>query len=433
MKALKLRLLPSEEQYQILDEMFNKWAAICTRMSYKSVPKESLAPKDSSHGIWFNKTQLNQAETDIKDLKRAMQKQAEQKEQELEKIQDRYTTISEMLRDESKKDRYPGKPSNFRPKEYVISGFLRTKFHTQNYWQKELEKLERARTKREKTIEKINKGNIYFKPKRIGLWPTSFSISFASKKLVIEAFPKSDTFQKPIEIYMVTEPLQPIIGKGQGLSSQKSKDYISRSIKQFITFSIHSRFFGMNDTEKRLMRSKINKNIILYRKKNFTYEDMIKVLENKVKRNFKQHEKDVFYNEFDKFSKDKNNEFSRSYLELIENLSNELKQRKLYLLNKKFLSLDKKIKDIEKITNSSIDSTIIKKEFQILIDNVDNYGMNYQYSREYTNCIICLADILYNKKDVFKVNKYPILIRKPINILIIIQYGKKAACCFAER
>lgn len=420
MKALKLKLLPTKEQQQILDEMFNKWASICTRMSYKNIEKEKIAPPDNGNGIWFNKTQLNQAETDVKDLKKAMQKQAEQKERELEKIKDRYRVISETLRNNDKRDIDPRKSSNFRPKEYVSAGLLKTKFHTQNYYQKELENLERAMTKREKTIGKIKKGNIYFKPKRIGLWPTSFSLSFTGKKFVLKTFPRGDAYQKPIEIYMVTEPLQPVIGKDRGLSSQKSKDYISHSIKQFITFSLHSRFFGMNDTEKILMKLKINKNIILYRKKNFTSDGMLKVLENKVKRSFEQNEKELFYSEFNKFSTNKNNEFSKLYLELIEKLSNELKERKLALLNKKFLSLDQKIKDIKKIINNDIDSTIIKKEFQMFKRNVDNYVVNYHYSEEYVNYMLHLTDILYNKKDVFDVNKYPILIRKPIN-----RYRKK--------
>ena len=145
--------------------MFNKWAAICTRMSYRNISKEDLAPKGNSQGIWFNKTQLNQAESDIKDLRRAMQKQSEQKEQELEKIGDRYRVISETIKDNDKKDIDPRKPSNFRPKEYVSAGLLKTKFHTQNHYQREMESLKRAMIKREKTIEKIKRGNIYFKPK----------------------------------------------------------------------------------------------------------------------------------------------------------------------------------------------------------------------------------------------------------------------------
>ena|SRR3989338_4274064 len=166
MKALKLKIIPTSEQYSILDEMFKKWASLCTRMSFKNIEIEKLHPPGNATGIWFSKSQLHQAKTDISDLQNALKELGSQKKRELERIQFRRTELKEMLDDPTKRDALPNKPSNFRPKTWVVKGLLKTRYHLVKHWEKEIEKLCRIIEKKEKTLKKITKGRIRIKPKK---------------------------------------------------------------------------------------------------------------------------------------------------------------------------------------------------------------------------------------------------------------------------
>jgi len=67
-KALKLKLMPEDEQYLILNEMFNKWASICNRYNRYAYQmkmgedniKSILNPKLDANILQFSKTQVNQ-------------------------------------------------------------------------------------------------------------------------------------------------------------------------------------------------------------------------------------------------------------------------------------------------------------------------------------------------------------------------------------
>src|SRR3990167_5034419 len=117
MKALVLQIKPTKKQYGLLDEAFNKWASICNRISLKGKTKDDLRPNSNfKDKIQFSSTQLNQAETDISDLQRAMKGLKRQKEEELTSLKERYETINNALNDDTKREFNPQKSSNIRPK-----------------------------------------------------------------------------------------------------------------------------------------------------------------------------------------------------------------------------------------------------------------------------------------------------------------------------
>ena len=186
MKAIKLKLAPSKTQYRILNEMFGKWASICNRYNKYSKTldendiKEKLKPKENLSTIQFSQTQTNQqAKKDNADHIRGMQKLGEQKKDELRKSEERKLTISDALKNRERREINPQKPSAIRPRGWF-------KFHTHNYWNKEIERLDRQIKKKQKTIEKIEKGIIYFKPKKISLWSNCFRINFKQNKLLLK-------------------------------------------------------------------------------------------------------------------------------------------------------------------------------------------------------------------------------------------------------
>ena len=352
-KALKLKLDPAEDQYKILDEMFGKWASICTRMSFKNLGHEYFNPPENSKGIWFSKTQLNQAQTDIKDLRGALEQSLKQKTSELEKHTKRQKEILETINDSEKKDIMVSKPTNFRPKSWVDKGFLRTKYHTLNYWQKELEKLNHAIDKKTKTVEKIKRGRIELKPKRITLHQASFLVNFGEKKLILKPFHKADGILKELSVDFISEPLQPLIGKEGGESSKKSKEYLSKSLLDYITYSLESLFFGMNRAEEMLLKAKNP----------------------------------------DKVAK-----------------------RDQKLKNKKE-SLETKKKALAKMIGRSltkIEDEIINKEFNAYFERIlTNPGT--KHDKKYLELLGQLSVEINNKKGLVSLNKYPIIIRKPIN------------------
>src|SRR3989344_1885150 len=263
-RAIKLKLDPTKNQYKLLNEMFWKWASLANRFSQKGASKETLAPKDGTQKIQFNATQLNQIKKDVDDLRGAMEKQGKQKERLLIQIQERLLTISEILRDDSKKEKDPHRPQNFRP-------FGWRRFHTSAYWSSEASKLTRQVDRVRRTIERIKAGKINFKPKRIGLWSSTYKINFLKKKINISPL-KSKSF----ELDLITEPQQKIIGKEGGKSVANSKKYLDDSIKSLLIFAIKSRLFGLNNKDKPLFENIITPNLVRYHKKGQEQENFKK-------------------------------------------------------------------------------------------------------------------------------------------------------------
>lgn len=362
MKALKLKLAPTDEQYKILDEMFNKWASICTRMSRKNASHEAFNPPEDAKGIWFSKTQLNQAQTDIGDLKGALQRSAEQKQRALDRDLRRRDEILNAIKDEASRDIDIKRPKNFRPKLWVEHGLLKTKYHTLHYWQSEIKKLERALDKKQKTIEKIRRGRIVLKPKRITLHQNSFLLSFGGKKVILKPFHKSKDILESLELQLITEPVQPKVGVNGGKSSYQSTKYLTESTREYLAYAIHSMFFGMNRAEELLLKAKnpdkiIKKNEILKRKKE-SFNEKRKNLEKILGRSLNAGEIESISKEFIRFFEalEKGNSSSpnKDYLELVRMLSNELKDKKeTFSINKYPILIRKPINKykLKKLTN----------------------------------------------------------------------------------
>lgn len=416
MLALKLKIEPTRKQYKLFDEMFKKWASICNRISSKGKIKETLNPETSDKNqVMFNATQLNQSEKDVNDLRRAMQGLKKQKIVELNELKERRIKIYDAITKEECKERDKQKTSNFRPKNWI-------KFHTPKHWNNELEKLNKQIKKKQQTIEKINAGKIYFKPKRVGLWSNSFMFNFGDKKLLIRPFEN-----KEIIVTIITEPKQKIIGKKGGKSSQKGRDYMKKSIINFLIFALHSKLFGLNSKDKPLFYYKISENVIKTFKKNDSFDDfyneITKNIEKKVNQKLTDEEKKTIQQELSsvwqikEYDLRKNFELSKEYLECIKILSEKLKERQLKRLKELRKSFQDKVSLLKKEFNDVISKQqedIILDESKKVFDNLAEFK-KAQHSEEYVNTLNELAKHQFEKKEFIHINKYPILIRKPLN------------------
>lgn len=469
MKALKLKLAPTDEQYKILDEMFNKWASLCNRynrytyqkkMNEKDI-KEMLKPTKDTQIMQFSETQTNQkTKKDNADLIRAMKESKKQKEKELEKLQERRNTINDALIKEECREINPKRPTNIKPKGWF-------KFHTFNYWKTEVEKLDRQIKMKKKTIEKIEGGKIYFKPKRVGLWSNSFKIGFKSRKLLLKPFANSNE----LSVDIITKPIQPHKG-----SSLRSKEFIERGIKDFLIFSLHSNFFGLANDEKPLIMYRVIEERIIPKRdekykeahsggagiKDFNdrVEEFTDSVERKIGRTLNSDENKIIFNEkeklwygnndlkqiFDIFdtinelkkksypsqeekaiikelenkARIKRNELlSPSFLELIKNLKNELLKRKRDILDVKYEKFPKKINELIDLLGTEFIEEDIRNK--ILDEGTKAFAepesfCDYKFSSEYVGFLEAAAEYLANKKDgSYSINKYPILFRKPTN------------------
>ncbi len=468
MKALTLKIEPEEEQYKTFDEMFKKWASLCNRynrytykkkMDEKDI-KEVLKPKKDTQIMQFSETQTNQkTKKDNTDLIRAMKESKKQKEKELEKLQERRNTINDALTKEECREINPQRPTNIKPKGWF-------KFHTFNYWVSEVKKLDKQTEKKQKTISKIEKGRIHFKPKRVGLWSNSFKISFKSGKLLLKPFANSNE----LSVDVITKPIQPHKG-----SSLRSKEFLERGIKDFLIFSLHSNFFGLANDEKYLITYNIIEERIIPKKNEKYKEDKVEnagfeeyndriksfidSIEMKIGRNLNTNEKEIIADEkeslwrkdndlkqiFDIF--DKLNELkkksnlsqeeinaikelenkarikrsellSSSFLELIKNLKKDLLKRKQELLNVKYEKITDKIKNLEDLIETKItddDKKTILNDGKKAFLEPDKFN-DYNFSNEYIRLLGKISEYLANKKEgVYSINKYPILFRKPTN------------------
>jgi IS605 OrfB family transposase len=346
MLALKLKLDPTSEQMVILDKMFWKWASICSRISAGQATQEELAPPENANGIWFSKTQLNQANTDVKDLVLALKKSAEQKKRSLRRDEKRATEIREAIDNPEKRDINPARTSTFRIKEWVQkTGNLAQKYHTLKKWKGELKKLEKAIQKRKQTIETIERGRIRFKPTRITLHKNSFLVSFGKKFVMLKPFAKGT--QPNLEIKLVTEPIQATTGSKGGLSSARSKEFLRRGMVNFISFALDKLFFGMNDAEKMLLKAKKPDKVLKKEQKVAKKKEKFKTKASELKkmlgRDLTPSEEQVLSQENEKFFADVSAYSpSNKYKELLQQLALELFNRNEYFNPQKYVILVRK-------------------------------------------------------------------------------------------
>ena len=464
MKSLKLQIIPTKNQYNLLDEMFGKWASIVNRYNQyayskkleKGVIKEKLKPRYDIQTIQFSETMVNQrAKKDNAYLKRAMEEQGKQKEDELNRLEERKLIIGGMLNNKDEMEINPQKPANIRPKGWF-------KFHTINHWQEEYEKLEKQINRKKKTIKKIEEGRIYFKPKRVSFWSNNWKINFKSKKLMLNPSNSPDLI-----LDLITEPMQP-----HKNSSLRSKQFLESQINDFLHFSIHSNFFGMakdegpllkfniydkfvipkseerfpkkeSEESKKLdafnkrfdkyysetLKKKIGRNLtskeisVIDGEKTRIWGEVNKLKEikrtiseiNEIKKQTHLSEKSMLLKEkWKRINQVQRELLSKEYLDLISILRNELTDKKKDLLIKKYSKFDEKIIKLKKDYNLKFDEKIIKEEGEKAFSNPDEFS-KYLFSDSYLKLIDEITKSLIMYKGFLDLNKYPIVFRKPTN------------------
>ena len=343
MLSLKLKLNPTDEQTNQLDKMFWKWASICSRMSIKKADKEELSPPANSQGIWFSKTQLNQARTDVNDLVSALKKSAEQKKRVLQKLEDSIKEIRDAIENVASRDPNPDKPSNFRIKKWVErTNNLNQKYHTLKYWQERLEQSETRLQKQKQTVETIERGRVHFKPKKITIHQNEFSLNFASSKIILTPFNKSGTGLKQLEVHIITAPIQQSRG-----SSAKSALYMKTGINSFLVFAINQSLFGFNRAGTALLKARkpeklIKKDHYLAKKQQTLLKDTKKI-EKMLSRNLTDKELEIFKAEQSKLFQDVITYTpSLDYINTLNNIAKELSQADHYFKPNKYIVLVRK-------------------------------------------------------------------------------------------
>jgi IS605 OrfB family transposase len=343
MLSLKLKLNPTDEQTNQLDKMFWKWASICSRMSIKKADKEKLSPRANSEGIWFSKTQLNQARTDVNDLVSALKKSAEQKKRTLQKQENSTKEIRDAIGNIANRDQNPDKPSNFRIKKWVEkTNNLNQKYHTLKYWQARLEQSEKRLQKQKQTVETIERGRVHFKPKKITIHQNEFSLNFANSKIMLTPFNKSGTGLKQLEVRIITAPIQ----KSSG-SSAKSALYMKTGINSFLVFAINQSLFGFNRAGAALLKAKkpeklIKKDQYLAKKQQALLKDTKKI-EKMLNRKLTANELEIFKAEQIKLFQNITTYIrSPEYINTLNNIAAELLTLDHYFKPNKYVVLVRK-------------------------------------------------------------------------------------------
>lgn len=352
MLSIKLKLNPTIDQANQLDKMFWKWAAICSRMSIKKVENKKLFPPINSDGIWFSKTQLNQAKTDVNDLVLALKKSAEQKKRTLQKQENSAKDIKDAIEDVNNRDPNPNRPSNFRIKKWVNkTNNLKQNYHTLKHWQNRFAELEKKLQKQKKTIEKIEAGKIHFKPKRISIHQNEFFLNFANSKILLTPFNKFGNGVKQLEVSIITAPIQQLTG-----SSAKSAVYMKEGINNFLVFAINQSLFGFNRGLTALLKAKKPEKLL---KKEECLNKKRQAFSNDTKKIEKMLNRKLTENEVNIFKVEQNRLFENiityiptlNYINLLNNLAAELIKVNHYFKPNKYILLVRKPINRYKIKN----------------------------------------------------------------------------------
>jgi len=367
MLALKLKIIPTEKQAEILDAMFWKWASICSRMakmkkmmSIKEIREELSRKTPSNSDIWFSKTQLWQAKDNVENHKKALKNFEKRQESVLDKLKNKVKDIKEAIDDESKRDIDPNDSSKFRIKAWIKEGNLNSsKFYTLKKWQKFLQEDEKRVKKIESTIEKLKKGNIVFSPTKISLHKDEYSINFGSSKLLLNFFykynkksginlmdqleNKFNEFQNGLKI--IFSPLQPIRG-----SSKRSAEFLRNNIINFLMYSLYAKLFGIPRSIKALKKSNKDENKLKLeeklKKKMSSFNETIKEFEKMIGRKLSDNESKILNDESKKFfeiiKSDNKHIPSEECLKLLKDISEEIYNSNIDFKPYKYLILIRK-------------------------------------------------------------------------------------------
>jgi IS605 OrfB family transposase len=249
--SLKLKLLPSKEQAARLDEAFGKWASLCNRVVAGADIKE-LAPR-SAPGLQFSKTQLHQVQKDVNEHKEALSRFAKRKEWERQKEEERRDRIVRVLQDPASREYEKPDSRKFRLKPDPERPWtLKTKYKTEAKYRGDLKESKRKIKRIQKTVDKIKKGKITFKPRRIGLWNSSYRVSFAPERAKVLLSPFAGKTHA-MEIPIVVQPEKPA---KKSASQAASFAYLQKAIQEFLAFSLRRKLAGMSSSQRALSRAK---------------------------------------------------------------------------------------------------------------------------------------------------------------------------------
>ncbi len=349
--ALKLKLEPDVEQQEQLNRIFWTWASICNQISLGGKKKDDLRPKSEDGGEWFNSTQLNCAETDVKDLKKALERSAQRLTFEISRLGKRKSDFEEAIRDPGNRKPNPEKASLFVPKAWSDAGLLKAKYHTEKYYKSRVRELARLMDKKNGTLEKINRGNIKFKPTRLTLMYSNIRVSFGGEKIRLSVLDE----KPPAEIRLVKKPEQPSVGPNGGKSTEKSAEYLRGAVLNYLAYSINQLFFGLNRSEKMLALAKREEKREKFAKKMSRKEERfpkkVNDLEKLLGRGLSESETRILDGVKQKFMQTVKVEMTPEYRKFLLDLASELYEAQSFLDLKKYPVLLRKPQTASKHKN----------------------------------------------------------------------------------
>ncbi|MEM0437720.1 MAG: transposase [Candidatus Micrarchaeia archaeon] len=322
MLAFKLKLNPSSEQQAQLDLIFRKWAYMASRAAKfekKRWKKEVDSMSSTTSG--FGKTQLvHKIFDDIEAAKKGMEHQKQRLEWGLRKDELRLQDYKLLIDDESAREYKPGGRGSFR-----MAGRGIGTYKTLKEWQSEYEKQERRIYKVKKTLDKITrvlegKQPVQFKPTRITLWNTVYSLDFANKLLELSLLKDSK-----MSIPFVTAPYAL-----RGKSNKNSSEFIEESLLNFVKFALHTGYlYGFSSSEKAKLRSNkpeyAEKKLKIISSKRDKIKNKFPKFFNKVmKRGISQEEQEILLKVLDDIVAGNDVSTNNAYQNLLEQMSRNI-------------------------------------------------------------------------------------------------------------
>ncbi|MFA5108237.1 MAG: transposase [Candidatus Micrarchaeia archaeon] len=293
--ALKIKLLPTKDQVLTLDELFGKWASICTRLGSRGLEQDDLSPPSEFNGkLHFSKTQLNSATGDIKTAREALDARCQKLNSQVVRLDRDVTALKEAIVDSNKREIDKTKETRFYPKAWVRTGQLIRKYYPLGYFKRRLEHDERKLKRMKETVEKLKHGKVHFSPRRITIWASSLRFRFGNDPQAVISL---TDVGEPLSIKLQLKPDQELVG-----SSKKSADFYENAILNFLAYSIKARLFGFSNSERFLLKArkpeKVQKKEAMLRKKTENLPSKIIIVEKWIGRQLSIEEKSVIEEEF---------------------------------------------------------------------------------------------------------------------------------------
>ena len=325
--ALKLKLSPTKGQREALNRAFWQWASVCNRISLRGKKREDLRPEGDGD---FTLTQLNSAQKDVSDLRRALSENSKRLERELLQLQRRKSDYRGAIEDPAKRIADSSNPKLFVLKVWRDAGLLRTKYHTLKYYQSKIRETDRLLERKNATFEKMKAGKIRFRPTRITLHQDSVRVSLGTAVVRLTML-EGD----PLEISIVSGPLQPLRG-----SSQRSQAYLTQARMNFLAYSINQILFGLDLVARALSRAKHpdkkERFAAMMRKKEENFQKKIRAIAKLLGRKLAAEELNVIEEVKSHFFANQEVRTTSAYRTLLGNLAKEIDRRSEFLNFQKY-------------------------------------------------------------------------------------------------